>query len=249
MKIQKILTTTLLTSFLAAGSSQAALLAVYELTAGSAAATDTDGADLITFSALNFNDFNAVDVTTDDMGVTQDFIQVNGFEDTGSNNNYTTNLTQATAADSYFSFTVTNNSGLALQLDTFSVDTAYTNSFRAGYGLFSSADGFDAIAADLIASRETTTNFASFDEASTTQETDLLTLSGAGANVASTDFLLADGDSLTFFLVGSQNSSSDTRSWEFDNISISGTTIPVPEPSSTALLGLGGLALLLRRRK
>jgi hypothetical protein len=31
----------------------------------------------------------------------------------------------------------------------------------------------------------------------------------------------------------------------FDNISVTS----VPEPSSTALLGLGGLALILRRRK
>lgn len=34
-----------------------------------------------------------------------------------------------------------------------------------------------------------------------------------------------------------------------DNISIDVTVAPVPEPSSTALIGLGGLALLLRRRK
>jgi len=34
---------------------------------------------------------------------------------------------------------------------------------------------------------------------------------------------------------------------EIDSITL--TTLPVPEPSSTALLGLGGLALLLRRRK
>ena len=42
-----------------------------------------------------------------------------------------------------------------------------------------------------------------------------------------------------------QNGSSDTRDL---NYFITGTEV-VPEPSSTALLGLGGLALLLRRRK
>ncbi|MGJ8657748.1 MAG: PEP-CTERM sorting domain-containing protein [Akkermansiaceae bacterium] len=250
MKIQKILTTTLLTGFLAAGSAQAAVLVTYELTGGSAIGTDANGADSITFSNLVFNGFDQSDVTSDTVPGDQDLIQVLGSEDVGGSNDLNTNLGQAVAANSYFSFTVANNSGLALQLDSFSVDTAYTNSYRAGYGLFSSADGFDSIGADLIASRATTpTTFNSFTEVSTTQQTDLLTLAGAGANVASTDFLLADGEALTFFLVGTQNSSSVTRAWEFDNISISGTTIPVPEPSSTALLGLGGLALILRRRK
>ena len=34
-----------------------------------------------------------------------------------------------------------------------------------------------------------------------------------------------------------------------DNLSINGTVSVIPEPSSTALLSLGGLALILRRRK
>jgi len=39
------------------------------------------------------------------------------------------------------------------------------------------------------------------------------------------------------------------RRSDFDNMQIDVTFTPVPEPSSTALLGLGGLALILRRRK
>ncbi len=35
----------------------------------------------------------------------------------------------------------------------------------------------------------------------------------------------------------------------FDEVAFSGSVVAVPEPSSTALLGLGGLALILRRRK
>jgi hypothetical protein len=34
-----------------------------------------------------------------------------------------------------------------------------------------------------------------------------------------------------------------------DNLSFSQTTVQIPEPSSTALIGLGGLALILRRRR
>lgn len=245
MKKQKIITTALLTSFLAASSAQAAVLAVYELTGGSEITTDADGGDLITFSALNFNSFTQSDVTN---AGAQDFIQVDGTQDAGASNTLNTSLGQAVAADSYFSFIVTNNSGLDLQLDAFSVDTSYTNSFRAGYGLYSSADGFDSITGDRIASG-TSTPIGTANQAPFTRTTNLLTLGGAGANVSSSDFLIADGDSLTFFLVGTQNSGGATRLWGFDNISVSGTTIPVPEPSSTALLGLGGLALILRRRK
>lgn len=42
--------------------------------------------------------------------------------------------------------------------------------------------------------------------------------------------------------------SNDNRSQFIDNLEVT-TTAPVPEPSTTALLGLGGLALIFRRRK
>lgn len=38
-------------------------------------------------------------------------------------------------------------------------------------------------------------------------------------------------------------------STEVNNLNIGNSIVPVPEPSSAALLGLGGLALILRRRK
>lgn len=36
---------------------------------------------------------------------------------------------------------------------------------------------------------------------------------------------------------------------QFDNVIVNGDVVAVPEPGSVALLGLGGLALMLRRRK
>lgn len=56
------------------------------------------------------------------------------------------------------------------------------------------------------------------------------------------------GDStVTSFNLGATGTSS---TWRIDNISVIGmTTEAIPEPSSAALLGLGGLALILRRRK
>ena len=48
---------------------------------------------------------------------------------------------------------------------------------------------------------------------------------------------------------GDSNSSLDDGVLEIDYVHYNTAFVPVPEPSSTALLGLGGLALILRRRK
>lgn len=54
---------------------------------------------------------------------------------------------------------------------------------------------------------------------------------------------VVNGDSVNSFTLDGANTMTDF----FDNFEVTGTAIP--EPSSTALLGLGGLALILRRRK
>ena len=61
--------------------------------------------------------------------------------------------------------------------------------------------------------------------------------SGTGA------FDLSDIDGITYEV----DADLVSRDWQIDSLSM--TTITVPEPSSTALLGLGGLALVLRRRR
>jgi len=61
--------------------------------------------------------------------------------------------------------------------------------------------------------------------------------SGTGA------FDLSDIDGITYEV----DADLVSRDWQIDSLSM--TTITVPEPSSTALLGLGGLALMLRRRR
>lgn len=74
-----------------------------------------------------------------------------------------------------------------------------------------------------------------------------------------TSFVLSDNnETLTAYTVagqvtvdgiGLQTLHTGTNGNGFDNLSVDLTTAAVPEPSSAALLGLGGLALILRRRK
>ena len=73
------------------------------------------------------------------------------------------------------------------------------------------------------------------------------------ANIGSTSIATSTTNSTdvtTFYLRESGSSINETTS--IDNLFV-GTAftdvVPVPEPSSTALLGLGGLALIMRRRK
>ena len=68
--------------------------------------------------------------------------------------------------------------------------------------------------------------------------------SGNGANGASIiGTFTADATTQNFFVTISTASSAELSAFQLRDIT------PVPEPSSTALIGLGGLALILRRRK
>ena len=67
------------------------------------------------------------------------------------------------------------------------------------------------------------------------------TFTGFDILAFTTPISLSSGDTLVFTNV------SAGQSFEIDSLDLD--VVVVPEPSSTALLGLGGLALLMRRRK
>ena len=104
----------------------------------------------------------------------------------------------------------------------------YANDVSAGN--LAQFDVHEALGADL---RTSTTGSATM---STAGAKNVITANGTGLSF-SFDTADADWIALAFYSTG------DIAS--FDNISLS----VVPEPSSTALLGLGGLALMLRRKR
>lgn len=79
---------------------------------------------------------------------------------------------------------------------------------------------------------------------------DVIDADGATASDDSNDMTLNDG-SLLFGTVGGAKTIDATNLIADDNYTVSSSfaMTVVPEPSSTALLGLGGLALVLRRRR
>jgi hypothetical protein len=84
---------------------------------------------------------------------------------------------------------------------------------------------------------------------------DLLTIDTDNTTVTGTDTTFVGGK-LTYSFDDADNNAQlfvgfwaddSADYWTLDNVSFDGTAIP--EPTTTALLGLGGLALILRRRK
>jgi hypothetical protein len=71
---------------------------------------------------------------------------------------------------------------------------------------------------------------------------------GTYSEVRGATLLTGTGDDITSVGFSTYNSGNNTV--QFNSFSLSDNTVAaIPEPSSTALLGLGGLAIILRRRK
>jgi hypothetical protein len=144
---------------------------------------------------------------------------------------------------------------------------AYDDARRITYALFNTVDmsGYDSSTLSLdftsVKNGVDDSMFVRLYLDGSTTGIDLLTIDGANTiafNVANTTFSGGGNPSgtLTYsfddavtsaeLFIGFEADGTGDH-WTLDNVSFDGTV--VPEPSTTALLGLGGLALILRRRK
>lgn len=214
-------------------------IGTYDFTANSLAAVDANGSDGITLSALNTHSFGDLfdNGNLNGAGTVSGFLRLSGND---TQNGIATVLTNSL----YLSFTVTNNSGATLNLAALSFDYQRRNTFEMDYAVFSDAQGFDSVTNDAIASYA---GSISGTDSSLISTSISLTSGFEGANVSAADFQIANGASREFIIAVKQNSTSNTRAFDIDNISLS-YTAAIPEPSAAALLGgLVALTFALRR--
>ena len=153
----------------------------------------------------------------------------------------------AIANDDYFSVTLGADVGYYMDLDSITLDYGYTRN-GAIFGdkdlkayIFSSFTGFaDAgdILGDLVITTTVSDNSLQYPGA----------LPNLTVDLSAFDYVWSGGE-IEFRIYLSDTSNSNGYVHRIDNVTLNGTVAVVPEPSTTALLGLGGLAVLLRRKR
>ena len=135
------------------------------------------------------------------------------------------NFGNADEAGAYFSFTVTPNAGKQISYESLSFYYGTHSNGSGEYGL-RYVDGANAEV--TVVSTGSDPRFAGVN---------LYTINLGG-------FTSSDTVEWRIYL----SSSSDTVGQRFDDITLNATVSDIPEPGSLALLGLGGLCLIRRRR-
>ncbi|WP_435892613.1 PEP-CTERM sorting domain-containing protein [Oceaniferula spumae] len=138
-------------------------------------------------------------------------------------------LAGAISAEDYFTFTMTAASGFTLNLENLNLDVGRSIRGAQDFYVFSDVDGF--VAGQQIDS------VLNIGEGTTNLDVDLSDSKYSGLSFIEFRIYVDDR----------ANNSTSSSATFVDNVVLTG--VAVPEPSSAALLGLGGLALILRRRK
>jgi len=135
----------------------------------------------------------------------------------------------ATASTEFFSFTLTPKAGIDVDLTDLSLDAARGGaSTPRGYTVRTSADNF---ASNLFTHNITTER--------PTLDPRVIPLSTAAFQNLTTP--------VTFRVYLHSPSTGSTI--EFDNITVNGTAVPIPEPAALTMVGVAAAGLLVRRRR
>ena len=167
-------------------------------------------------------ELNAFDVNTGNDGL--DFIR------------HSSSASLTTVADfteGFTEFTISAALGFELNLSTLTFNSAQGGSSETrGFEIYDATEGTPTIANLLLDVDDETGTRA----APTARSIDLSGAAFQGINTVT-------------FRYYALTTNTDQRTIEFNSMALNGDVVAVPEPSSAALLGLGGLALILRRRK
>lgn len=131
----------------------------------------------------------------------------------------------------YFFFTVTADAGYELNLDGIELDAQRAGSSPDRITVFALPDGDDSLEATIVDNQRLNTTFTNY---------------GGGANLQGAAFQSLDSIEIRVVFHGNNQGGGFN---EVDNVVLTGESVLIPEPASLALLGLGGLCLLPRRRR
>jgi len=206
-----------------------AVLALYNFTGSSLASADTDANS----SAGSFAP-SAGTGTTGNWNITASGVNTaegNPAPDFAFKPVSATTEADAITNGTYWTFTITPNSGYNINVSNLAFDltTVYTQR-PLSYFLGTNVGGFSTPISGTEATGITTTQTIS------------LNLSGAGLQNQ------AGAIEFRLYIWSTAGGGSSGSRWSFDNITLNGSVAAVPEPA-TAVLGLGGIALLAALRK
>ncbi len=238
MKKIAILSVLTLSAALTATQTQAAVIAQYNFEAGNRVSTDTEtntsASDLSNGAGVGFaittntvdQNGNAVSFSAPVAGNALTGRYVSDIQTPSES------LAAALADSNYISFTLTTG-GSTVDLSSFNFSYQISGGGATpGAYLLADAPGGTFDASDLIGGG------------------DSVLPSGPNTTTISFDLTsVADFTADTEFRLYLATTATSDWGFAYDNLQLEGTVTPIPEPTTTALLGLGGLALILRRRK
>ncbi len=223
---------------------QAAVLATYEFTGQTTgqktAIPATSSGSNVTASDVTRNNV-IMDVGNDAAWTSRPYLGASTGSDTAGAP--FANAAAAVSANSYFTFTLTADSGYELDLSSLAFVVTKGGGSTRGFAMQTSATGFSTDGSTNI-NTSTGDVSAGFSQTVTTQRG---TPAFTNVNLSLTGAAYQDLDSITFRFF--TFAASNFQTVEYDNFTVNGTVSLVPEPASLGLAGVVVIGAFGRRRR